>query len=99
MKRVRKKRNPRGTGVAKCPSGIAGMDQIAFGGLPRGRAALVCGGAGCGKTMFGLEFIVRGATQFNEPGVIFSFEERSEELVDNARSLGFDLAGLVRRKK
>jgi len=75
------------------------LDQITNGGLPRGRPTLVCGGAGCGKTLFAVEFIVRGATQFNEPGVFMSFEETSEELAANVRSLGFDLDDLVRRKK
>jgi circadian clock protein KaiC len=76
-----------------------GLDQITNGGLPRGRPALICGGAGCGKTLLGLEFVVRGATQFDEPGVFVSFEEMSDELVDNVRSLGFDLDDLVKRKK
>jgi circadian clock protein KaiC len=84
--------------VAKCPVGIVGFDQITNGGLPRGRPALVCGGAGCGKTLFAVEFVVRGATQFNEPGVFVSFEESGEELAANVRSMGFDLNHLVRRK-
>ena len=86
-------------GLRKCPSGIVGLDQITNGGLPRGRPTLVCGGAGCGKTLLAVEFIVRGATQFNEPGVFMSFEETSEELAENVRSLGFDLDDLIRRKK
>jgi circadian clock protein KaiC len=85
-------------GVDKCPVGIIGFDQITNGGVPRGRPALVCGGAGCGKTLFAIEFVVRGATQFNEPGVFVSFEETAEELAANVRSLGFDLKQLVRRK-
>jgi circadian clock protein KaiC len=75
------------------------LDQITNGGLPRGRPTLVCGGAGCGKTLLAVEFIVRGATQLNEPGVFMSFEETSEELAQNVRSLGFDLDDLIRRKK
>src|ERR1700716_411724 len=86
-------------GIEKCPTGIAGLDQITGGGLPRGRPTLVCGGAGCGKTLLALEFIVRGATLFDEPGVFVSFEEMSEELAVNVRSLGFDLDDLVKRKK
>ena len=62
-------------GISKCPTGIQGLDEVTFGGLPRGRPTLVCGGAGCGKTLLGMEFLVRGATQFNEPGVCISFEE------------------------
>lgn len=85
--------------LQKCPTGIVGLDQITGGGLPRGRPALICGGAGCGKTLFAIEFIVRGATEFNEPGVFMSFEETSEELAQNVKSLGFDLNDLIRRKK
>jgi len=98
MPAAKKPSNPPG-GIAKCPTGIVGLDQITNGGLPRDRPALICGGAGCGKTLLGLEFVVRGATQFDEPGVFVSFEEMSEELVDNVRSLGFDLDDLVKRKK
>ena len=82
----------------KCPTGIRGLDEITFGGLPRGRSTLVCGGPGCGKTLLGIEFLVRGATKFNEPGVCISFEETAEELSANASSLGFDLDGLTSRK-
>jgi circadian clock protein KaiC len=85
-------------GIDKCPVGIVGFDQITGGGLPRGRPALICGGAGCGKTLFAIEFLVRGATQFKEPGVFVSFEETDAELTENVRSLGFDLKQLMRRK-
>jgi circadian clock protein KaiC len=85
--------------LPKCPTGIQGLDAITGGGLPRGRPTLVCGGAGCGKTLFAAEFLVRGAAQFGEPGVFMSFEETDAELKANVASLGFDLAGLVRRKK
>ena len=85
--------------LPKCPTGIQGLDEITGGGLPRGRPTLVCGGAGCGKTLLAAEFLVRGATQFGEPGVLMSFEETEAELKANVASLGFDLAGLVRRKK
>jgi len=85
--------------LPKCPTGIHGLDDITLGGLPRGRPTLVCGGAGCGKTLLGMEFLVRGATQFDEPGVCLSFEETSEELASNVASLGFDLADLIKRKK
>jgi circadian clock protein KaiC len=86
-------------GIDKCPTGIPGLDQITDGGIPRGRPALVCGGAGCGKTLLALEFVVCGAIKFKEPGVFISFEETSEELAANVRSLGFDLDGLVKRKQ
>ena len=85
--------------LPKCPTGIHGLDEITGGGLPRGRPTLVCGGPGCGKTLFAAEFLVRGAVQFGEPGVFMSFEETDAELTRNVASLGFDLAGLARRKK
>ncbi len=85
--------------LSKSPTGIQGFDEITAGGLPTGRPTLVCGGAGCGKTLFGIEFLVRGATVFNEPGVLMSFEETSEELIMNVASLGFDLEGLIKNKK
>ena len=85
--------------LPKCPTGIQGLDEITGGGLPRGRPTLVCGGAGCGKTLLAAEFLVRGAVQFNEPGVLMAFEETEKEMKANVASLGFDLEGLVRRKK
>jgi len=85
--------------LQKCPTGIHGLDEITGGGLPRGRATLVCGGAGCGKTLFASEFLVRGAKEFGEAGVFVSFEETDVELKVNVASLGFDLAGLVKQKK
>ena len=87
------------TSLPKCRTGIQGLDEITDGGLPRGRPTLVCGGAGCGKTLLAAEFLVRGAAQFNEPGVLMAFEETEPELKANVASLGFDLDGLVRRKK
>jgi RecA-superfamily ATPases implicated in signal transduction len=85
--------------LKKSPTGIQGFDEITGGGLPAGRPTLVCGGPGCGKTLFAMEFLVRGTTQFNEPGVFMSFEETNEELIKNVASLGFDLEGLVKNKK
>ena len=87
------------TRLPKCPTGIQGLDEITGGGLPRGRPTLVCGGAGCGKTLLAAEFLVRGASQFDEPGVLMAFEETEKELKANVASLGFDLEGLVRRKR
>ena len=81
--------------IGKAPTGIDGFDQITGGGLPRGRTTLVCGGAGCGKTLFGVQFLVNGAVQHGEAGVFVAFEETAEELGRNVGSLGFDLAGLV----
>ena len=85
--------------LPKTLSGIKGLDEITSGGLPKGRPTLVCGNAGCGKTLFAMEFIVRGATQFNEPGVFMAFEETEDELTVNVASLGFDLDDLVLQKK
>jgi circadian clock protein KaiC len=79
------------------PTGITGFDEITGGGLPRGRPTLVSGGAGCGKTLFSMEFLVRGATEFAEPGLFMSFEENEQELAQNVASLGFDLADLFKR--
>ncbi|MCK9209964.1 MAG: circadian clock protein KaiC [Ignavibacteriaceae bacterium] len=85
--------------LPKAPTSIQGLDEITGGGLPKGRPTLVCGGAGCGKTLFAMEFLVRGATLYNEPGVFISFEETEQELTANVASLGFDLDSLVKRKK
>jgi circadian clock protein KaiC len=88
-----------GPGLAKSPTGITGLDEITGGGLPTGRPTLVCGSAGCGKTMLAMEFLVRGATQYGEPGVFMMFEESAADLTANVRSLGFDLDRLVKQKK
>ncbi len=85
--------------LPKAPTGVAGLDEITFGGLPRGRPTLVCGSAGCGKTLLAMEFLVRGATQFGEPGAYITFEESEEELAQNVRSLGFDVDRLVAEGK
>jgi circadian clock protein KaiC len=85
--------------LEKAFTGIAGFDEITAGGLPAGRPTIVCGGPGCGKTMFAMEFLVRGATRFGEPGVLMTFEETSDEMTRNVESLGFDLKTLAGRKK
>ena len=85
--------------LPKSPTGIQGLDEITGGGLPAGRPTLVCGSAGCGKTMLAMEFLVRGAAQFDEPGVFMMFEESAKELTANVRSLGFDLEQLVAQQK
>ncbi|TWJ04490.1 circadian clock protein KaiC [Mucilaginibacter frigoritolerans] len=85
--------------IPKTPTGINGLDEITEGGIPTGRPTLICGGAGCGKTLMSLEFIVRGITQFNEPGVFMAFEEKTAELAMNVTSLGFDLVKLQEEKK
>jgi circadian clock protein KaiC len=81
--------------LPKAATGIAGLDEITGGGLPQGRPTLVCGAAGCGKTLLALEFLVRGAVEHGEPGVFFAFEETAPELVANVRALGFDLDRLI----
>ncbi|HEX5048741.1 MAG TPA: circadian clock protein KaiC [Gammaproteobacteria bacterium] len=85
--------------LPKAPTGIDGLDEITGGGLPRGRPTLVCGSAGCGKTLLSMEFLVRGAVEYGEPGAFIAFEETPEELAQNVRSLGFDLDALIARKK
>lgn len=99
-----KKKTARPSGASalaleKVPTGIRGLDQVTHGGFPKGRTALVCGGPGTGKTLLGLEFLVRGALQYNEPGVCIALEETSEELVTNMASLGYDLPALVRSRR
>ena len=85
--------------LRKARTGIRGLDEITAGGLPAGRPTLVCGGPGCGKTLLAMEFLVRGATEYGEPGVFMAFEETAPELTQNVRSLGFDLDELVKEKK
>jgi circadian clock protein KaiC len=96
------KRESNGTlnrSLAKAPTGISGLDEITLGGLPKGRPTLVCGGAGCGKTLFGIEFLVHGIQEFGEPGVCMSFEETADDLATNVASLGFDLVKLQKDRK
>jgi len=93
MKKTPKKQLP------KCPTGIQGLDEITGGGLPKGRPTLICGSAGCGKTLLGVEFLVHGAIEYGEPGILMAFEETAEELTENVISFGWDLAQLVEEKK
>ena len=83
----------------KTHSGIDGLDEITGGGLPKGRPTLICGSAGCGKTLMGVQFLVKGITDFNEPGVFVSFEETIKDLTTNVQSLGFDLSQMIKDKK
>jgi circadian clock protein KaiC len=99
MARVKKQRQLPAKGLEKSPSGIQGFDEVLGGGLPKGRPTLLCGSAGCGKTLFAIEFLVRGATQFHEPGVFMAFEENEDDLAKNVLSLGFDLKRLAAQKK
>src|SRR5439155_15037511 len=85
--------------LPKSPTGIDGLDEVTGGGLPKGRTTLVCGSAGCGKTLLAMEFLAHGALQYGEPGVCMEFEEATQKLTANVRSLGLDLRELVKRKK
>jgi circadian clock protein KaiC len=85
--------------LLKAPTGIEGLDEITGGGLPKGRTSLVCGGPGCGKTLLGIEFLLRGVLDYGEPGLMVTFEESAQELTQNTASLGFDLAELCARKQ
>jgi circadian clock protein KaiC len=94
-----KKNNNNLKSLPKALTGIKGLDEITYGGLPKGRPTLICGSAGSGKSLFGVEFLYRGATLYNEPGVFISFEESAEELIANVASLGMDLPDLINKKK
>ena len=85
--------------LRKAATGIDGLDAIMEGGLPAGRPTLLCGAAGCGKTLFGVTFLVEGSLRFGEPGVLMSFEERPQDISENVASLGYDLPRLVAEKK
>ena len=85
--------------LPKCPTGIKGFDQITEGGLPKHRTTLICGSAGSGKTLWGIDFVIKGAINYNEPGVFMSFEETEDELYNDVASLDLDLQGLVSQKK
>jgi len=93
------KTDPKRKFLSKSPTGIQGLDEITRGGLPEGRPTLICGNAGCGKTLLAMEYLVRGATKYNEPGVFIAFEETESELSNNVSSLGFDLENLIKEKK
>jgi circadian clock protein KaiC len=98
-KAVSKKQSKENSGLPKAPTGILGLDEITRGGFPRGRPTLICGSAGAGKTLLAMEFLVCGASKYNEPGVFMAFEETAAELAQNVRSLGFDLDELAEEKK
>jgi circadian clock protein KaiC len=84
--------------IHKSLTGIEGLDDITNGGLPTGRPTLIAGNAGCGKTLFAMEFIINGVTKYNEPGVFISFEEPKDDLIQNVSSLGYDLKKLLKEK-
>ena len=83
--------------LAKSPTGIQGLDEITNGGLPQGRPTLICGGAGSGKTLLAASFLLNGVVQFDEPGILMTFEETGEELASDLASLGYDLGKQIGR--
>jgi len=83
----------------KTPTGVEGLNEITGGGFPKGRPTLICGSAGCGKTVLAIQFLIKGITEYNEPGVFMSFEESTKDLTQNVKSLGFDLEKLIAQKK
>ncbi|MCY7411105.1 MAG: KaiC 1, partial [Chitinophagales bacterium] len=85
--------------LLKCPTGIKGFDEISEGGLPKNRTTLVSGNAGSGKTLFGIDFLIKGATDFNEPGILMSFEETEDELYKDVASLNMNFKEVVSQKK
>jgi circadian clock protein KaiC len=100
MRRKPKKKNAtKSEQLEKCPTGIKGLDEVTEGGFPKNRTTLISGGAGSGKTLLGIDFLIRGASDFNEPGVFMSFEETAEDLYKDVASLSLDFSGLVSRKK
>ena len=85
--------------IGKSATGIRGLDEITQGGLPQGRPTLLCGSAGCGKTLFGMTFLYKGAVEYDEPGVFLAFEEHPEDLIKNVGSLNYDIEKLIAEKK
>jgi circadian clock protein KaiC len=85
--------------IGKSPTGIPGLDEVTQGGLPQGRPTLLCGSAGCGKTLFAMTFLYNGAVEYNEPGVFLAFEEQQEDLIKNVGSLNYDIEKLIAEKK
>lgn len=96
---TKKMSNGKSKQIPQSPTGIKGLDAITYGGFPEGRQTLICGGVACGKTLLGMEFLVRNAMQFNEPGVFLTFEETADDLTQNAASFGCDLQDLIACKK
>jgi circadian clock protein KaiC len=85
--------------IGKSRTGIGGLDEVTYGGLPKGRPTLLCGSAGCGKTLFGMTFLYNGVVEYGEPGVFLAFEERPEDLIKNVGSLNYDIERLISEKK
>jgi len=98
-KTTKEKITPKRNKLIKCPTGIKGFDEITEGGLPQNRTTLISGNAGSGKTLFGIDYLIKGATDYNEPGVFISFEETQDELYKDVASLNMELQQLVSQKK
>jgi circadian clock protein KaiC len=96
---VKKNNTHKKFALPKTPTGVEGLDEITEGGLPKGRPTLICGGAGCGKTLLSMQFLIKGILDYKEPGVFMSFEETAPDLVQNVLSLGFDIEKLKNEKK
>ena len=86
------------SGIQKSPTGLKGFDEITYGGIPKYRPTILVGSSGTGKTFMSLEYIINGALMYDEPGVFMTFEEKTEELQENVRTLGYDLTQLVNEK-
>ena len=99
MPKTLKKKTASNHQLHKCPTGIKGFDEVTEGGLPKNRTTLFSGGTGTGKTLLGINFVINGALNFNEPGIFLSFEETEDELYKDVASLNLDLRALVSRKK
>ena len=99
IKITKEKIGPKSNKLLKCPTGIKGFDEITEGGLPKNGSTLISGNAGSGKTLFGIDFLIKGVTDYEEPGVLMSFEETKDELFKNVASLNMDLPALVLQKK
>src|ERR1700760_3408343 len=85
--------------IEKAATGIDGLDEITFGGLPKGRPTLLCGAAGCGKTLFAMTFLYNGVVHHDEPGIFIAFEEQPDDLIKNVGSLGYGIERLIAEKK
>src|SRR5688572_33366978 len=98
-KKLIKAKMRKGITLEKTPTGIEGLDEITEGGFPKGRPTLICGSAGCGKTLLSMQFLIKGIVEYNEPGVFLAFEETGADLTLNVKSLGFNLEKLKKEKK
>jgi circadian clock protein KaiC len=99
MKKIKEIANPTKKEIVRIKTGIPGFDELIQGGFPKNASILVCGGPGCGKTIFALEYILRGARDFNEKGLYVTFEQRTEALRDQASQFGWNTLDLEKSGK